>query len=100
MIIKKENTKKIAIVFKIDALEEIQKLKHLIDDDKKLHKIRIHLKAALEILLLICRLSNDQGLNEFRKELKSLATIIGKWHDYISLTFVIRRSKYQLKIFT
>lgn len=76
--------------YMMKKIAKVKKMKHLIKDDKKLHKIRIHLKAVSEILSLMCTIQTGQSLDLIRKGIKSLTGIIGDWHDYTILIHSIR----------
>ncbi len=59
---------------KIDCLlEEI--------DDKKLHKIRFHLKAVVEVYKIINSLITDAAIQQKELKLKEIEQLIGDWHD-------------------
>ncbi len=50
-----------------------------------MHKIRIHLKAVVEILTIMNELIDAAGLSKFQKRIKIIEQHIGKWHDNIML---------------
>ena len=63
---------------------------------QKLHKIRIHLKAMLEITIVIGKLKPSHEIKNQQIIMKSLNNQIGEWHDYLifgnSLTSVNQKS--------
>lgn len=70
----------------------IQDLSGEMSDQKTLHNIRRHLKAAGYMLILAIELWNDDKLIPFSNEVKSAETLIGNWHDKV--VFVKSLGKY------
>ena len=60
-------------------------LKDQLPDNRKLHKIRIHLKAVIEILTVMNKLNATTGLDMLHNNFKIIDNKIGKWHDNIIL---------------
>lgn len=71
--------------FFLKETSKVRELKDHLPDNRKLHKIRIHLKAIREILTIMIELNDTEGLDELQNNIKSLEQQIGKWHDYIML---------------
>ena len=70
------------------VLKEIGKvfeLKDHLPDNLKLHKIRIHLKAVIEILTIMNELNAATWLDKLHNNFKIIDKQIGKWHDNIIL---------------
>lgn len=58
--------------------QKIKKLRDQIKKDQKLHKIRIHLKAVVELVEYLPFNKENKSL---KKEIKQLNQLIGDWHD-------------------
>ncbi len=69
----------------LKEIEKVLELKDHLPNNRKLHKIRIHLKAVIEILTIMSELNAATGLDKWQNNIKSLDKQIGKWHDYIIL---------------
>jgi len=69
----------------LSKLKRVEELKDNINDDQKLHKIRIHLRAVMETLRLMNALEPSNEMREVKFQPKSLNDIIGKCHDQILL---------------
>ncbi len=65
----------------LNKLRKVSILKE-IKNDSKLHKIRIHLRPAGEILKLAVKLKASAEMDELKYAIKTLNKLIGKWHDY------------------
>ncbi|MEZ5022063.1 MAG: CHAD domain-containing protein [Chitinophagales bacterium] len=66
-------------------VKKVLKLNDELPNNRKLHKIRIHLKAANEILTIINELNTRVSLKKLQTNIKSLNERVGKWHDYTVL---------------
>lgn len=68
--------------------QKIKKLRDKIKKDQKLHKIRIHLKAVVELVEYLPYNKENKSL---KKEIKRLNQLIGDWHDNIVLLNTINQ---------
>ena len=71
-------------------IREVGELQEFLPDNRKLHKIRIQLKAVHEILTIMHELIAETGFYKSRKNIKSLNLWIGRWHDYTMLLSFLR----------
>jgi len=69
-------------------------VKHL-SKGRKLHKVRIHLKAMLEIIIALRKVNPSLQLKIIQKEIKVLNDTIGEWHDYVVLLQFLRLLKHR-----
>ena len=74
-----------AIALIIQKNEIILDLKKALPDDRKLHKIRIHLKVIKEVLNLLHQLNLDSDFQRLRIANREVCKCIGTWHDYVVL---------------
>ena len=72
-------------------LKRVEELKDNINDDQKLHKIRIHLRAVMETLRLMNALEPSNEMREVKFQPRSLNDIIGKCHDQTVLIVSLER---------
>ena len=63
-------------------LHQVKQLQQELPNTKKLHKIRIQLKAVQEILFLISELAGTT-VEKLQNKVKAINKRIGKWHDYV-----------------
>ena len=71
--------------FVLNKIKKVEKLKNHLPNNRKLHKIRIHLKAAIEILTIMDKFNDAVSLSKYHKKFKIIDRQIGKWHDNIML---------------
>lgn len=66
-----------------EKLDDTLKHRKHINSDKKLHKVRINLKAVYEILTILNQIDPDRAQKHkvIRKELKLMNDELGNWHD-------------------
>jgi CHAD domain-containing protein len=69
----------------IHHADSVWQLKRALPHRKKLHKIRIHLKALKELLLVARMLSKKLMVKPLLDQLKKLEDRIGDWHDKVVL---------------
>ena len=75
----------------LSKLKRVEELKDNINDDQKLHKIRIHLRAVMETLRLMNALEPSNEMREVKFQPRSLNDIIGKCHDQTVLIVSLER---------
>ena len=75
----------------LSKLKRVEELKDNINDDQKLHKIRIHLRAVMETLRLMNALEPSNEMREVKFQPRSLNNIIGKCHDQTVLIVSLER---------
>jgi len=75
----------------LSKLKRVEELKDNINDDQKLHKIRIHLRAVMETLRLMNALEPSNERREVKFQPRSLNDIIGKCHDQTVLIVSLER---------
>ena len=63
-------------------MKKVLKLKDQLPDNSKLHKVRVHQRAVQEVLVFMSELKSDSTLSSFQDQIKSINSLIGKWHDY------------------
>tara|TARA_B100000315_G_C14539667_1_gene570248 strand:+ start:880 stop:1719 length:840 start_codon:yes stop_codon:yes gene_type:complete len=80
-----------SIAFLLKKLNRVEKLKSKINNEHKLHKIRIHLQAVREILRLMVTIQSAEIIYQFQNDSKALTDMIGKWHDYSVLIFSLKQ---------
>ena len=80
-----------SIAFLLKKLNRVEKLKSKINNEHKLHKIRIHLQAVREILRLMVTIQSAEIIYKFQNDSKALTDMIGKWHDYSVLIFSLKQ---------
>ena len=82
-----------------EQISEVHRLINELPDDRKLHKIRIHLKAVAEILNLMNNLDEESRMESYLKDIKEINAQIGKWHDYKVLHKSLKRfnKKFQME---
>jgi len=69
----------------LKKIRKVRELKDRFPHNRKLHKIRIHLKVVIEILKIMSKLNAATRLGELTSNLRSIDKRIGKWHDNIIL---------------
>ena len=74
-----------AMLFVLAKLKKVNSLKSDVYNNKKLHKLRINLKAASGILSLADELHPSEVWSDFQDRIKSIYKLLGKWHDHIVL---------------
>ncbi len=60
---------------------KIRKLRRRLPDNRRLHKIRIELKVAHEVLTILGQISASEGIHHERSQIKALNAALGDWHD-------------------
>jgi len=81
-----ENAIKKSAAYVLKKIRKVYELKNHLPDNRKLHKIRIHLKAVFEIMTIMNELnSGSTVLEKLQNKIKSIDKKIGKWHDYVIL---------------
>ena len=70
------------ISFVLKETRKVDKLSKQLPSDRKLHKIRIRLKAVAEILTIASELNPHVVLIDFLDRVRWLNEFIGDWHDY------------------
>ena len=75
----------------LSKLKRVEELKDNINDDQKLHKIRIHLRAVMETLRLMNALEPSNEMREVELQPRSLSDIIGRCHDQTVLIVSLER---------
>lgn len=73
------------ILYVLRRLKKINKLKDQPHNNNRLHQIRLHFKAAAEILSIMKGLNLTTELAAVHSDVKLLNKLIGKWHDYTIL---------------
>ena len=86
-----EHFLKHSILHLLEKTRKVHRLSFELPDKRKLHKIRIHLKAVAEILNLITKLNAKTGLKTYLNKIKSINEHIGNWHDSVVLVKSIER---------
>ena len=66
-------------------LKKVELLRELLPNDKKLHKIRVHLKVVKEMFQIMNELELTKGLEQLRKQNISICKYLGLWHDQVVL---------------
>ena len=66
-------------------LTKVQRLESELPNSKKLHKIRIILKAVHEIISILIQLRPSDYLSRLGKQIKGINHEIGQWHDTLVL---------------
>jgi CHAD domain-containing protein len=74
-------------------LKKVQKLNNQPANPKKLHQIRITLKAVHEILNILLKLQTSPSLIKTAKKIKNLNQEIGKWHDQLVMLESLEKFK-------
>lgn len=80
-----------SISYVLKKTHKVYRIKDELPNDRRLHKIRIHLKAVAEILNIITKIEAKSGLKKYLNKVKSLNRQIGKWHDYVILIKSIKQ---------
>ncbi|HHP7241393.1 MAG TPA: CHAD domain-containing protein [Cyclobacteriaceae bacterium] len=68
-----------------EKIHKIEQLKAFSDDDKKLHKIRIHLKEIYELFTVLAEISSSEVLSDQINQIKAINVLLGDWHDHAVL---------------
>ncbi|MDN5202713.1 CHAD domain-containing protein [Fulvivirgaceae bacterium BMA10] len=91
-----------SVTYILKEVRNVYVLKDHLPDNRKLHKIRIRLKAVIEILTIMNELDATLRLEELRNNFKSIEKQIGKWHDYIillaSLNYFTNQTRLKSKV--
>jgi len=66
-------------------IEKINKLRTQVDNDRELHKIRMHLKSMTETYRLNIKMFANEIMENRVEQLKVLEDLIGEWHDLMML---------------
>ena len=82
-----------AVSFAVKKTKKVLALSEQLPDIRKLHKIRIHQKAVLEILTMLRKLSPKLPVEPLQLQIKALNTQIGNWHDTSELTASVERCR-------
>jgi CHAD domain-containing protein len=77
--------------FVLKKKKKVFRLTKKLPDNRKLHKIRINLKAVSEILTIANDLNTNTELDEFLNKVNWLNEQIGDWHDFEVLLNSIKK---------
>ena len=64
---------------------KIENLRKSLPNDKKLHKIRTHLKVIKELFQIMKTLNLTKGLEKLRNQNITICRYMGEWHDHVVL---------------
>ena len=76
-------------------LKNIKRLNNKSKHIRDLHKLRIHLRRAREIINILCKSAIFEIPGKIRKDLKLLYEYLGRWHDHHVLLYSLKSMKHK-----